>query len=369
MKNKKTKTRVSLTRTIYRMLAYSIKQGAKPYNEDAAGTETIHAPEHAHPSAPAFIHVLTLADGHGSKGEGLDCSTHCVDFGMNWAKTLFYHDWDTIDWEKAASDMTQMMHDTYRDTCVAKYPRRTIVNGVVCDPFEEDEAVHAGSTFSQVIVFPWKDAFRTVAIQVGDSDIYVNGKCINCDHSPLNPSEFERLKSFPESERHQLVFNKAGYPHVYLPNGEYDPKFYNKNGPSKPYMWKWATGLIPSCAKYTPGVYTKSPATALYLTAIAVTRAIGDFYANAGGLITTPQVTVMDTEALPEVCLGSDGAWDTIDNSDQWVGKGMSMEVCITKEGALETVLKERVDLLHALSIEKFGKDKIDDISLAVLRP
>jgi serine/threonine protein phosphatase PrpC len=352
------------------MLSYAIKQGSKPHNEDAAATETIHAPEHAHPSAPAFIHVLTLADGHGGRGEGLDCSTHCVDFGMNWVKTLFYKDWNSLDWEKVSSDMTQVMHDTYRDKCVAKYPRRSIVNGVVYDPLEEDDAVHSGSTFSQVIVFPWKDAYRTVVIQVGDSDIYVNGKCIECDHSALNPSEFERLKSFPESERHQLVFNKAGYPEVYLANGEYDPTFYDKNGQSKPYMWKWNTGLIPSCAKYIPGVYTKSPPTALYSTTLGMTRAIGDFFANAGGVITTPQVTVIDTPVVPEVCIGSDGAWDTIDNSDRWVGTSCNFGVSIKDEfdGALEESVTKRVDRLRHLAIEKFGKI-IDDISLAVLLP
>lgn len=351
------------------MLAYSIKQGAKSFNEDAAGTQTIHAPEHAHPSAPAFVHVVTLADGHGSKGEGLDCSTHCVDFGMNWVNTLFYKDWETIDWEKVCGEMTQLMHDTYRDKCVGKYARRTNENGVVYDPLEEDGAVHSGSTFSQVLVFPWKDGFRTITIQVGDSDIYVDGKCIECDHSPLNPSEFQRLKSYPESERHLLVFNKPGYPEVFLPNGEYDPKFYNKNGPSKPHMWKWNTGIIPSCAKYTPGVYTHSPATATYSTNLGMTRAIGDFYASAGGVITTPHVTVMDKAILPEVCIGSDGAWDTIDNSERWVGKGIDMGVSLLKEGTLETMLKVRVDMLHTLAIEKFGKNVVDDISLAVLLP
>jgi hypothetical protein len=352
------------------MLAYCIKQGSKPFNEDAAGAKTCIAQEDAHPSAPAFIHVVTLADGHGTKGEGLDCSTHCVDFGMNWVNSLFYLDWETLNWEKVSSDMTQLMHDTYREKCVAKYPRRYIEDGVVCDPFDESGAVHSGSTFSQVIVFPWKDTIRTVCIQVGDSDIYVNGKCVECDHSALNPSEFERLKSFPESERHQLVFNKAGYPLVYLPNGEYNPEFYNKNGPSKPHMWKWDTGIIPSCAKYTPGVYTRSPATAVYLTALGMTRAIGDFYANAGGVVTTPLVSIMDTPAIPQVCIGSDGAWDTIDNSERWVGKGINMDVRISvKKGTLEDVLKERIDMLHTLAIEKFGKKTVDDISLAVLLP
>jgi serine/threonine protein phosphatase PrpC len=352
------------------MLAHSTKQGSKGFNEDAAGTQTIRAPEHAHLSAPSFVHVLTVADGHGLRGEGLDCSTHCVDFAMNWVKTLFYQDWETVDWEKCSADMTQLMHDTYRDKCVAKYPRRSIVNGVVYDPLEDDGAVHSGSTFSHVLVFPWKDGFRTVAIQVGDSDIYVNGHQVECDHSPLNPSEFQRLQSFPESERHRLVFNKPDYPEVFLPTGEYDPAFYDKNAKSKPYLWKWTTGLVPSCAKYTPGVYTRSPPTAEYNTCMGMTRAIGDFYANAGGVITTPQVSIMDTAVLPEVCIGSDGAWDTIDNSERWIGKGINMGVndFIHIIDDLETVLMVRVDALRALAIEKFGKN-VDDISLAVLRP
>lgn len=352
----------------FTMLAHFTKQGYKS-NEDVANTQTISAPANADASAPDFVHVLCLADGHGTKGEGLDCASHCVEFAMEWVKSLFSKDWDTINWDICSADLTKHMHDTYRIKCAEKYPRRTIENGVVIDPIDDDGAVHSGSTFSQVLVFPWKGGFRTVTIQVGDSDIYVNGTCIECEHSALNPSEFVRLKSYPESERHRLVFNTFGFPDVFLPTGEYDPKYYKKDAPSKPYMWKWTNGITPSCAKYTPGVYTFSPATASYVTRIAMTRAIGDFYANAGGVITTPHVTVIDTPNLPKVCIGSDGAWDTIDNSERWVGKGIDIGVDDFKViDDLEHVLQVRIDMLHTLAIEKFG-EKVDDISLAVLLP
>ncbi len=113
-----------------------------------------------------------------------------------------------------------------------------------------------------------------------------------------------------------------------------------------------------------------SPYTADYQTQIAMTRSIGDFYANAGGLIPEPDVTVLEMQTCPFVMVGSDGAFDTINVKGEWMDKDtiVGNTVLSVKDTPLQQVVQTRVDLLWQLFKDMFGS-KNDDVSLAVLCP
>jgi serine/threonine protein phosphatase PrpC len=110
---------------------------------------------------------------------------------------------------------------------------------------------------------------------------------------------------------------------------------------------------------------------------LAVTRAIGDFYAHPYGLTTEPQVYVTDTATCPSVFVASDGAWDTINSNDLWVDStGVVLgSVDLSKlvlEKSIQEVVKERVEELYSLYIDLFQMGHelhVDDISVAVLMP
>ena len=307
-------------------------------------------------------------------GEGLECATYCITESKAWLTEQLSHEWSTIDWTLVAPLLTERLHNGYRTVCATKPffwgPRFVDAQGIVRDL--HGMAIHSGSTFSMAIVFPWEAGFRTVVIQVGDSDVFVNGACVECDHTPLSQSEFMRIQSFPAETRLQLTYHMKQSPLVFLPSGEYDPRFYNVKW-AQP--WRWNSGITPTNAKYQPGSYAKSPASARDLVQIGMTRAIGDFYAHPCGMTHVPHVTILDHPTRPSVFMASDGAWDTIDVNHQWVGtKGTLGGVDLTpryetiqQQGqSTEFLVEQLVEELYELSREKFG-DQIDDISVAVL--
>jgi serine/threonine protein phosphatase PrpC len=360
-------------------LAHYVRQGVKPYNEDAASSTTFFSDK---PNAPAYVHTLIVADGHGSNGEGQPCAEFCVSEANRWVQTLLSsdEDWKTIDWSTKLKELTIHLHDSFRTILQSRKTGRVIKNGIVYEKTGYSlDAVHSGSTFSMTLTFPISNIannqgnqFRTVAVQVGDSDIYITNERVNVDHSPLNPEEWKRIQTFPEGSRGICVFDTLGKTlHVYSPDGTYNPKFYNASKPNAPWRWTdeqgLATGLNPNCAKYTPGSYLTAEGMRL-----ACTRSIGDYYGHVSGLTCEGEVFVKDTVECPFITIGSDGAFDTINAKDKWVfNRGTKLDVHITMEqgDTLERLVSNRVNALYELYCEKFGRRNIDDISLACLHP
>lgn len=359
--------------------AHFTLKGSKPYNEDAANAYTMDTPLDAHADTPPYVHVITVADGHGVGGEGLECAVHCQSESKRWVTTLLTRsDWKTMDWTHEATLLTAHLHSSYREVCVTKkdYGVARIVDeqGIVRKDDEENSAVHSGSTFSMALVFPWEGGYRRVTIQVGDSDIFVNGECIECDHSPLSKTEWTRLQSYPEASRLQMTFNSARSSLVFLPNGEYNPAHYNAKWGATP--WRWDSGISPANAKYQPGTYAKSPAGTRDITIIGMTRSIGDFYAHPQGMTTEPHVTVADHPTCPSVFIASDGAFDSMNTGNQWVsakkplgGVDLSAKYAVAQQSGktIDFVVETLVHDLNGLAKELFGQS--DDISVAVLLP
>ena len=338
----------------------------------------ITAPVDAHHDTPAYVKVVNVTDGHGTEGEGLDCANFCITETRVWVtEQMATSDWKTKDWTMLSAGLTERLHTGYRAVCVAKLVffgvRKIDEDGIVRT--SDGEAIHSGTTFSMTLTFPWNNGFHTIVIQVGDSDIFVNGACIECDHSPLSRAEYIRLQSFPEKNRLKLTFNCPRSPLVFLESGEYDPFYYNVKTPASP--WRWNSGITPANAKYNPGSYAKSPDGAWDMINIGMTRSIGDYYGHPYGLTHVPQVTELDHPICPAIFIASDGAWDTIDDQNQWVGEkvtlgGVDLSAKFSKaqkeQGTLLSVVEKMVHDLHTLSKEKFGRN-VDDITVAVLLP
>jgi serine/threonine protein phosphatase PrpC len=363
--------------------AHFTKQGSKPHNEDYSSSETI-IPSTPHPSTPPYISVLVVCDGHGLDGEGLDCATFSGTLAISSIKYWVNNpnlDWTTIDWTKEATSLTATLHEEYRQFCITKGGvnaqgkplRYADADGTV---YEGNNAIHSGSTFSLVLVFPWNQGFRTVSIQVGDSDIYLNSAILPCNHSGTNPKEFLRIRdNFPADKRLLLCYQAPHNPEVFQPDGTFHPRYYDSSRPTAP--WRWNMRLSPSCARYEPAVYASAPSNFKQYMKLAVTRAIGDFYAHPYGLTTEPQIYITDTATCPSVFVASDGAWDTINSSDLWVDStGVVLgNVDLSKlvmEKSIQEVVKERVEELYTLYIDLFQMGHelhVDDISIAVLMP
>jgi hypothetical protein len=286
---------------------------------------------------------------------------------MVWIKRLIneVQDWNMIDWKTTASCLTEQLHNDYRVHCSQKKVsfKRSIKEGVVLSAL--GDAIHSGTTFSMAIVFPVftmnhdvvLEKFRVVTIQVGDTDISINGVVTDCDHSPLNPEEFKRIQCLDASRRGKLVYETRGIrPEIFLPDGTFDPVYGNG------IEFDWTKGINPSCAKYIPGSYLTSPFGYPYNTIIAMTRSIGDFYAHPLGLCTEPNVIVQDMDKIPTIFMATDGAWDACDKNNQW-----------TPDCTLESINRSAHDATYycettrKVAVTLFGNG-IDDVSVALLR-
>jgi serine/threonine protein phosphatase PrpC len=346
------------------MLSHHTRQGDKEHNEDVSYSK--HFP--ATNKTPECF-VLGCFDGHGVNGEGYQCASYCaseVEKWMQWLLNKWFsngvsiEEINKINWEKLATGMTHRIHDGYRKKCASKKGRK-IVEDVVLYSLEESlsfyqEAVHSGSTFSLAIVIHLGSSYKTILIQVGDSDIAVNGEMVECNHTPLSVEEWKRIQDFPVESRVCFTYYKSDP--IFLPNGEYDPTYY-KDG-----KWSWDKGLVPSCAKYEPSTRIISPPDYPYPVNIGMTRAIGNFYVK-GGMIPTPKVTVIHTETRPFVLIMTDGGWDTINTKNEWEYK--KNRICGIQKSDWEGItVKERVNVLHDLYHKLFGQNKADDISIAM---
>jgi len=154
------------------------------------------------------------------------------------------------------------------------------------------------------------------------------------------------------------VFRKYECPPVFLDNGKKDPKFIAN---------PWGNGLHPTNVRYEPAVYAVTPRTVTKdSTCIAMTRALGDFYAHQFGLTSRPDITVkyLKPELNYNVMIGSDGVWDCWKYTDFM---DFIMSLVTTKQKSLaeatEMVLNESVQR----AITNFGAKHYDDAALIAM--
>ena len=350
-------------------VVFASHEGSKK-NQDAGYAAILQRPINDEKESD-LVYVAAVFDGHGHEGE--ECSAYCEKRVKEWVAELcsVARDWNTLNWEHIATSMTTQIHAEYRAKCAEK-PGRKIINNVVLE--HNDAIVHGGSTLSVAITVPNGTEFRTVCIQIGDSDIYINGKQVECNHSALNPEEWQRIQLCHTPMRCAYLLKNGKYMDVFREDGTFDSAYYKYETPENPWRWynpnNTPTGIIPSCNKYEPSSY-------LVLEnkygSLAVTRSIADFWANDGGVSQIPTVTIVDTEKMPTVLVGSDGLFDTLNRDNLWISPtngpiGHTYMTQLRKEHAQEDAV-QFVHQAHELFKELFGKNKVDDVSMAVILP
>jgi len=145
----------------------------------------------------------------------------------------------------------------------------------------------------------------------------------------------------------------------YGPNkGTKDPE-YVKN--------PWGNDLRPTNVRYDPAVYAVSPSgISQDVTCIAMTRALGDFYAHQFGLTCVPDVYIRELDANSEflISVASDGIWDC------WKFEDFSDFVTSTYKSCPGDLLKATTKIVRG-NVERakalFGKKSFDDSSLCLL--
>lgn len=332
-------------------------QGTKSYNEDVCS---------AFEDRNTF--TLTVADGHGHSGEGLDCATHCVQQSQLFTNEILESDytlWDESKWIELCTSHYAHVQNSYLNLCLEKESSRFIDEfGIVRK--KKGRPIHSGSTYSRSFTFPISTGFRTIISFVGDSEIWMNGISMYEDQSPLSESVQERLKEIPESERMIAVYYKPNemvqhLPRVFLDDGKKDMQYVNN---------PWDYNLIPCNARREPSSYFISPN--LDYMKLGMASSIGDFYGNRIGVSFKPIVRVIDTETIPYIVIASDGVWNTMNENRLWQDGSFIINILdktIFDKKNFQFTLEKNIHELRKLYGLKYGIHKIDDISMSILCP
>jgi serine/threonine protein phosphatase PrpC len=289
-------------------------QGAKQYQEDSY---------FSFESPNKLITVGGIFDGHGGMN-GMIASNAARDHSLQYfdlAKTKC-EEWGVENWRANLLQLFEEIHEKIREVLREQSLDRIVdEKGVVRSGM--GNPVHGGCTGSIIVQKLNADGSSTfISANVGDSTALL---CFT-DETPEEPKyhmltvkhdtnheEFLRIRDLP-SEQYptKLMFvydvikiqRKYECPLIFNEAGEKDEKY--KKDP-------WNNGLRPVNVRMEVGAYAVTPKD-IYMdsTCIAVTRALGDFYAHPFGLTHKPSITVYELPAKRSciVTVASDGIWD-----------------------------------------------------------
>lgn len=367
------------------LVAASAEKGAKEYQEDSWMIFC---------SEDKTLTAGCIFDGHGGLN-GMIASRKCAQlswelFKKDWRKMLTYSE---ADWRRVLKEFFQMLHETIRAEFVeaetqhrtkAKESTKKIVDKLGIVRKITGFPVHGGTTATVCIVVNTKGNRKCICANVGDSDalllpinqkelpeVQKNYLHLSVDHGPESGKEWERIDQLPKADYpYKLLF-------VYDMNNTYRkyecPRVFLEIGPHRgtkdPEYVKdpWGKHLRPTNVRYDPAVYAVSPSGIEEdVTCIAMTRALGDFYAHQFGLTWEPDIYLRPLDEKSEflISVGSDGIWDC------WKFEDFSDFATSTYKGcpkdllkAARTIVSTNVGRAKAL----FGKRSFDDSSLCLL--
>ena len=379
------------------------RKGAKAYQEDAWLT-------YITPSES--VYVGGVFDGHGGfNGTIASATARDYLFRFVTANNADMDGWSVTEWATVLHDLFERMHAEIKRRFVEETESsNTHANSVAGGKRYVDDKgivrsangdpVHGGST-ATVIVMKQDKAAGTATIitaNVGDSTALLlprdnnEHSFLSVDHGPENPDEYSRICALPTAQ-HPLkllfVYDKTNQlrkydcPLVFLPPSPSTPCNRDPVYVSNP----WGHGLHPTNVRYEPAVYAVTPkAVVKDSTCIAMTRALGDFYAHQFGLswipsITTKHITTRKpaadsttatdgsgSEKAVEssgfvIVLASDGIWDC------WKYEEFHSYLCgllydrrLSVSGMGETALDESMER----AIANFGNKHYDDACVVV---
>ncbi|GAB5367744.1 hypothetical protein AAMO2058_001257400 [Amorphochlora amoebiformis] len=345
------------------------KKGAKQWQEDSFGFCV---------SKNRRVIILAVFDGHGGYNGYVASNTARDTLKAHYTKQLEECEkWDLSRWEKDLHELFSKIHQQIREQFLAQngqggksFSRSKDANGIVRNP--SGDPVHGGTTASVVVAIRNDDGtYTVVGANTGDSTAMLiqddsSFEYLSEDHGPDNLQEYKRVQQLDEKEYPEkliFVYDKAKCykkyecPKVFLPNGTKDSKYVQN---------PWGHGLHPTNVRYEPAVYAVTPQSITKdATCIAMTRALGDFYAGQFGLSSIPSITVRKTKKGSKfmVAVASDGVWDC------WKYEDFAKYVCAlgfekghSVKQAVDTALGESV----SRAITNFGSSHYDDACLVM---
>jgi serine/threonine protein phosphatase PrpC len=294
--------------------------------------------------------------------------------------------WSIEDWKEHLNAVFALAHSNIRARFVEESKSSNQANPRVVDEkgivrSTAGDPVHGGSTATVVVCIrpdTPTDEITVITANCGDS----TALCVRLgnnspgethvflseDHGPESDVEYKRVSELPEDEYPTKllfvydktnVFRKFECPPVFSPNGSKDQKYVTN---------PWGNGLHPTNVRYEPAVYAVTPrGITKDSTCIAMTRALGDFYAHQFGLTSIPSIGVQTFPSDADYCLlaGSDGIWDCWRYEDfaQFVSVGM-MNRRLSSTDLSEDVLNESI----RRAVANFGSKHYDDASFVCWR-
>jgi len=350
------------------------KKGAKQWQEDSFGYLV---------SPSGKIRVLSVFDGHGGYN-GLVASNTARNTLRDYLLPLLdeAETWGTGKWKECLVELFAVIHNKIREMFLDQNRSNStganggggqrckdqhgIVRNASGDP------IHGGTTASIIVAYMEDDGtFTVVGANTGDSTALLicddmSFEFLTQDHGPDNELEFKRVQQLDEKAYpRKLIFvydkakcyKKFECPRVFLPNGTKDPKYVTN---------PWGHGLHPTNVRYEPAVYAVTPqSVSRDATCIAMTRALGDFYAGQFGLSAIPSFTIRRTKPGSKymIVVASDGVWDCWKYEDfskyivsLWQGKSLSVSESV------DVALSESV----TRAISNFGARHYDDACLVL---
>jgi len=353
------------------------KKGAKPWQEDSFFV-------FASPRNKVF--VGGVLDGHGGYNGWVASST-----ARDYAFAFFEKNkhecekWSVEEWKKQMQALFSLLHAGIRDKFVKdtsedslKNGRRFVDDKGIVRSSSTGDPVHGGTTASFVATVRHADGSVTViTTNVGDSTCLITPRAggsyqfLTVDHGPESKEEYMRVKQLDTAAYpHKLlyvydktsVFRKYECPLVFLDDGNKDPTFVTN---------PWGNGLHPTNVRYEPAVYAVTPRVITKdSTCIAMTRALGDFYAHQFGLTCEPSIGVKHFSAstLAEnggsgwtIFVASDGVWDC------WKFEEFTLatnKLLTARAGRLDEVGVSVLEESVAKATANFGARNIDDAAL-----
>lgn len=348
------------------------RKGAKTYQEDSYFSFS---------SANNKVIIGGVLDGHGGFN-GMVASNIARDSALRFANensTAMEH-WSVDEWKHRLADLFDRMHTDIRVKFLADSgnggsgsesfldgeKRSADEKGIV--RASNGDPIHGGTTSTLVVLIRSKDKATIITANVGDSTALLlpskSSKCefLTVDHGPESPEEYARIAALDTKHypcKLLLVYDKTNVfrkyecPCVFASNGEKDPLFVNN---------PWGNGLHPTNVRYEPAVYAVTPkSVSKDSTCIAMTRALGDFYAHQFGLTHIPSITVRNIDHNEEqysIILASDGIWDC------WKYEEFCSFVndCLQrKKRNIQEVGEDVLDESISRAITNFGSKHYDD--------
>jgi serine/threonine protein phosphatase PrpC len=367
-------------------------KGSKSSNEDAEFTWI---------SLNSITVIGAVFDGHGGHN-GLLASFYCKNLLQAELDKVadVCETWSPSTWSEFLTKFYELAHNGFRAILFnqpneifsfipefrykSKEYRTIDLKGVVRD--QSNDPVHGGTTATIIVNTFYESTSYLITSNCGDSEAFVVGLDkpdepieLTKSHSPDDVDEFERIRDLDlEKYPKKLLFvydqnnvhPKYNCSQVFNPDGSKIQKYVDN-------PWKKEYNLHASTVRYDPSVYAVSPRdyNLQDKTCIAITRAIGDFYAHPLGLTYIPTITISEitNPASKLIVIASDGIWDCWKYEEFSTEFANKYTLFVQNQNAstnpIESVLDHIMAITETKANQLFGSNSRDDQTMVIIKP